>query len=88
MGLLDLQDINPDYYRDHDLTPAQAKVRIGATHYGTMRDGVTPQMYYKYDREKHTLQYRSFCNLWQGSNLNGEGRKFEDLLASLIEIKD
>ena len=56
------------------MTPSEAKVKFNATHYMPMRDGVTPQMYYK----KETTQlndgtsytcwvYLSYCELWQGS---------------------
>ena len=58
------------------ITPSEAKAKFNATHYMTMRDDVTPQMYYK----KETTQlndgtsftcwvYLSYCNLWQGSNI-------------------
>lgn len=58
------------------MTPQEAKAKFGATHYATMRDGVTPQMYYKQettplnDGASFTAWvYLSFCNLWQGSNI-------------------
>lgn len=58
------------------LTPSEAKAKFNATHYTVMRDGITPQMYYK----KETTQlnngksftcwvYLSYCDLWQGSNI-------------------
>jgi hypothetical protein len=58
------------------LTPSEAKAQFGATHWYPMRDGITPQMYYK----KETTQlnngksftcwvYLSYCDLWQGSTM-------------------
>lgn len=56
------------------MTPQEAKAKYGATHYTTMRDGVTPQMYYKQqtapfnDGTSFTCWvYLSYCDLWQGS---------------------
>lgn len=58
------------------MKPSEAKARYGATHYQTMRDGVTPQMYYKLETiqvndgtRRKCWVYLSFCNLWQGSNI-------------------
>ena len=58
------------------MTPSEAKARFNATHYITMRDGVTPQMYYKQkttslnDGTSYTCWvYLSYCELWQGSAL-------------------
>jgi hypothetical protein len=56
---------------------AQAvKAKYGATHYATMRDGVTPQMYYKqeyiiYNDNTSELVwvYLSYANLWMGSSI-------------------
>jgi hypothetical protein len=51
-------------------------LELGATHYQTMADGVTPQMYYKQEDIKfddgtsvRVWVYLSYCNLWQGSQL-------------------
>ena len=48
----------------------------GATHYSTMRDGITPQMYYKKlpiqyndNTSKHVWHYLSYANIWIGSNI-------------------
>jgi hypothetical protein len=58
------------------MTPQEAKAQEGATHYTAMRDGTTPQMYYR--KETNQLNdgtsftcwvYLSFANLWQGSNI-------------------
>lgn len=58
------------------MTSQEAKARYGATHYTTMRDGVTPQMYYKQERiqyndntSKLVWVYLSYCNLWMGSSI-------------------
>ena len=70
------------------IPPSRAKERYGATHYSTMRDGITPQMYYK----RETTQcndgtsftcwvYLSYANLWQGSAIKDSDHK-------LIEIKE
>jgi hypothetical protein len=58
------------------MTPQEVKEHFGATHYITMKDGVTPQMYYK--QETNPLNdgtsftcwvYLSYCNLWMGSDI-------------------
>jgi hypothetical protein len=58
------------------MTPQQAKEQHGATHYSTMRDGITPQMYYKLQTTKINdgtgftcWVYLSFADLWMGSNI-------------------
>lgn len=58
------------------MTPREAKALFGATHYATMRDGVTPQMYYKTETIKVNdgteivcWVYLSFGDLWMGSNI-------------------
>jgi len=72
------------------LTPSEAKAQFGATHWMPMRDGITPQMYYK----KETTQlnngksftcwvYLSYCDLWQGSAIQISS----DDEARLIPIK-
>lgn len=56
------------------MTPREAKEKYHATHYETMKDGVTPQMYYRIEHvlynddtiEKRWV-YLSFCNIWTGS---------------------
>ena len=69
------------------LTPAQAKEKFQATHFMPMKDGVTPQMYYKYRPETDTFSYLSYCNLWQGSEINfRKGREFDSFKAKLIPI--
>lgn len=73
------------------MTPQQAKAQYGATHYATMRDDTTPQMYYKQettplnDGASFTCWvYLSYCNLWQGSNI----KMGSDEAKKLTEIKD
>lgn len=63
------------------------KALYGATHYATMKDGVTPQMYYKQENvqyndntSKRVWVYLSYCNLWMGSSMT------EAEVAKLIEI--
>lgn len=58
------------------MRPSEAKAWFGATHYATMRDGVTPQMYYKLTTTKFndgtsvtSWAYLSYCDLWNGSNI-------------------
>ena len=70
MNLAEPESVNnPD-----GMTPSEAKAKFNATHYMPMRDGITPQMYYK--KETNPLNngksytcwvYLSYCNLWQGS---------------------
>lgn len=54
----------------------EVKAQYGATHYATMNDGVTPQMYYKQElihyndnTSKLVWVYLSYCNLWMGSSM-------------------
>lgn len=76
---------NPDW-----LTPSEAKAKFNATHYIPMRDGITPQMYYKKEtvplnneRSFTCWVYLSYCKLWQGSAI----RIGSDDEANLIAIK-
>ena len=71
------------------MTPQEAKAKFGATHYVTMKDGVTPQMYYKQetnplnDGTSYTCWvYLSYCDLWQGSNIR-IGSQDEIILVSI-----
>lgn len=71
-----------------DMTPEQIKEQYGATHYSTLRDGVTPQMFYKLettpvnDGTKHTSWvYLSYCDLWQGSNIKVGSEEEQRLVA-------
>lgn len=65
------------------MDPQFAKQHFGATHYITMKDGVTPQMYYKQVQipvNNGTVYtgwvYLSFCNIWMGSNIKvGSGEE-------------
>jgi hypothetical protein len=57
------------------MTPEKAKEIHGATHYRTMMDGVTPQMYYKQEDWKFNngttravWVFLSFANIWTGSD--------------------
>ena len=69
------------------LTPAEAKKEFNATHYMLMKDGVTPQMYYKHRPETDTFSYLSYCHLWQGSDINfRKGREFDNFKNKLIKI--
>lgn len=61
------------------MTPQAAQAMYGATHYTAMRDGVTPQMYYKTseipfsDGTSHTCWvYLSYANIWMGSGITEE----------------
>lgn len=72
------------------LTPSEAKAKFNATHYMPMRDGITPQMYYKKEtvplnneRSFTCWVYLSYCKLWQGSAI----RIGSDGEANLIAIK-
>ena len=55
------------------MTPSEAKAKFNATHYMPMRDGVTPQMYYKKettqlnDGTSRTCWVYLSCKLWQRS---------------------
>ena len=71
------------------MTPSEAKAKFNATHFMPMKDGVTPQMYYK----KETISvndgttytywaYLSYCNLWQGSAIK-IGSSDETVLISI-----
>lgn len=86
MNLAEPESVNnPD-----GMTPSEAKAKFNATHFITMKDGITPQLYYK----KKTTQvndgtsftcwvYLSYCELWQGSAIRiGSNEE-----ASLIAIK-
>jgi len=62
--------------------------QYGATHYSTMFDGVTPQLYYKKQEVQYndgTLAtrwvYLSFAGIWNGSNITSEE------IAQLKEVK-
>jgi hypothetical protein len=70
------------YLRETIMTPNEAKKNHGATHYSTMRDGVTPQMFYKQEPlipgtndPRLSWVYLSFANVWQGSDLNEDSKK-------------
>ena len=74
------------------MTPQEASNKFGATHYTTMKDGKTPQMYYKYvtiyfndGTYADWLHYLSFCNIWMGSGLVREYTPAE-LDSRLIKI--
>lgn len=56
--------------------PSEAKQKYGATHYAVMRDGVTPQMYYKLETTPLSggcsftcWVYLSFADIWMGSSI-------------------
>lgn len=59
------------------MSPQEVKKAYGATHYAVMRDGVTPQMYYKKELQNFSdgtkalrWVYLSFAGIWMGSALN------------------
>ena len=60
------------------MNPQEAKEQIGASHYMTMKNGVTPQMYYRIEPVKivggeiyQCLQFYSECGGgWLGSGEN------------------
>lgn len=75
------------------MTPQEVKTKYGATHYTTMRDGVTPQMYYKLkttplnDGTSFTCWvYLSHCDLWQGSAIKIDSEESRKLTP--IEIPE
>lgn len=56
-------------------------VSYGATHYSLTKDGKV-DAYYRYhldpfygDGTKVCLEYLSYCNIWQGSNISKEARE-------------
>ena len=58
------------------MTPTKASKNFGATHYLTMSNTKTPQMYYKHIPTKYSdstssvnWHYLSFANIWMGSSL-------------------
>ena len=53
---------------------ADAKNEFGATHYSLTRSG-NVEMFYKHDPVKNTFQYLSYCDLWQGSDMNFKSEK-------------
>ena len=57
----------------------------GATHYRAMKDGITPQLFYKENKFK-CLEYISFSGAWFGSNLNGDDQKLNILKSKLTKI--
>jgi len=68
------------------MNPRQAKQKIGATHYAVMKDGETPQLYYKWKEIKindgttiNKLMYFSSYGIWVGSDYKNTDK--------LIEIK-
>ena len=70
------------------MTPQAAQAMYGATHYTAMRDGVTPQMYYKQENihfndktSKLCWVYLSYANIWMGSGITKEQ---EHLLIPII----
>lgn len=69
------------------MTPKEAKRYYGATHFMPMRDGVTPQTFYKQVTELYNdgvyrtrWVFLTFANLWFGSFATA------DELATLKEI--
>lgn len=61
----------------------------GATHYATMADGKTPQMFYKKDIVKYNdgtmksvLFYLSFAGIWMVSSIQAQSE-----IDLLVEIK-
>ena len=63
------------------MTPLEAKKSYGASHYMPMKDGVTPQMYYRKKAigfadgdSKIVWHYLSYANLWMGSELKDDSK--------------
>ena len=76
------------------MTPSEAKSQYGATHYSTMRGGVTPQLYYKLeatplnDGTSFTgWVYLSYCNPWMSSNIQ-RGSTEEGNLKEITSVSD
>lgn len=74
------------------MTPLQANEIFCAQFYTTMKDGITPQMFYKYETiyfndgtNKNVLCYLSFANIWMGSGLTKEYTR-KELMTKLIPI--
>lgn len=67
------------------MTPVQVKAKYGATHYITMEDKVTPQMYYKIDTDR-TIKYLSFAGIWFRSDRNDNPKRIEELAQEWVEI--
>lgn len=75
--------------------PSEVKQRFGATHYSTMRDGVTPQMYYKLETtplsDGHSFTcwvYLSYADLWVGSNIQIGSTAEGNLTKIINEVGD
>lgn len=71
-----------------DMTPEAIKERYGATHYITMKDDVTPQLFYKLettpvnDGTKYTSWvYLTYADLWHGSNIKVGSEEEKRLVA-------
>ena len=69
------------------LTPQEAKERFGAQYYLTMKDGITPQMYYKFistgfndGTRKDVLNYKSSFGVWMPSDRNSNLNPLENLI--------
>lgn len=80
--------------RSGGMTPEQAYTSYGATHYLTMKDGVTPQMYYKWVYTQMNdgsigsgLCYLSFANIWMGSDRNNNEIPTEGLIETQMNTK-
>jgi hypothetical protein len=74
------------------MTPSEAKKKYGAQYYQTMKDGITPQMYYRVSKIKmsegppvEAIEYLSFCNIWMGSSYGGD-RMWENINNKLVKI--
>ena len=58
------------------MTPQEALKLYGATMYSTMKNGITPQLFYRWNEIKfnngtfkYVLEYLSYANIWMGSGL-------------------
>lgn len=72
--------------------PSEAKKNYGATHFMPMKDGVTPQMYYKQETIKFNdgtsttvWVYLSYANLWMGSEFTRSPEGIKDLVEIVTE---
>lgn len=60
-------------------------VAFGATHYLPMKDGITPQLFYK-QNSGQKLEYISCRGLWKGSATNNDDTRIKHLFNKLIKI--
>lgn len=49
------------------MKPSEAKEKYGATHYSAMKNGKTPQLYYREPGVSPCWCYLTFADSWHGS---------------------